>query len=96
MRRARRPLTGSRFIPLGTPLGCGQPPPRQAPPLAPVRVMMRWPEGAKMPEVGPHPKGLKAETGEIDPPPEDLGNVTEASPVTIQWMMSPIMWPQAG
>ena len=83
MKRAKRPLTGSRFTRLSTPLGCGQPPPRQALSLAPVRVTMRWPEGAKMPEVGPHPEGLKAETGEIDPPPEDLGNVAEASTVTI-------------
>ena len=57
---------------------------------------MRWAEGAKTPEVGPHPEGLKAKTGEIDPPPEDLGNIAKASPVTILWMMSPIMWPQAG
>ena len=58
--------------------------------------MMRQPEGAKTPEVGPHPEGLKVKTGEIDPPPEDLGNVAEASPVTILWMMSPNMWPRAG
>ena len=57
---------------------------------------MRWPEGVKMPEVGPHPKGLKAKTGGIDPPPEDLGNVTKASTVTILWMMSPTMWHRAG
>ena len=49
-----------------------------------------------MPKVGPHPGGLKAKTGEIDPLPEDLGNITEASPVTILWMMSPNMWPWAG
>ena len=41
-----------------------------------------------MPEVGPHPEGLKTETGEIDPPPEDLGNADEASIVTILWTMS--------
>ena len=58
--------------------------------------MMRWPEGAKMPEVGPHPEGLKAKTGEIDPQPEDLGNADRASIVTILWMMSPTMWPRAG
>ena len=58
--------------------------------------MMRWPEGAKMPEVGPHPEGLKAKTGGTDPLPEDLENVTEASTVTILWMMSPTMWPRAG
>ena len=57
---------------------------------------MRWPEGAKMPEVGPHPEGLKAETGEIDPPPEDLRNADEVSIVTILWMMPPAMWPWAG
>ena len=49
-----------------------------------------------MPEVGPHPEGLKAKTGEIDPPPEDLGNVAEASTVIILWTMSPTMWPWAG
>ena len=96
MRQARQPLTGNRFIHLDTQLGCERPPPRQALPLAPVRVMMRWPEGVKMPEVGPHPEGLKAETGGIDPPPEDLGNTNEASIVTIQSTMSPTMWPQAG
>ena len=96
MRQAKRPLTGSRFTHLSTPLGHGRPPPRQAPSLAPVRVVMRRPEGAKMPEVGPHPEGLKAETGGIDPPPEDLGNITDASTVTILWTMSPTMWPQAG
>ena len=58
--------------------------------------MMRWPEGAKTPEVGPHPEGLKAETGEIDPPPEDLENADEASIVTILWTMSLTMWPWAG
>ena len=58
--------------------------------------MMRWPEGAKMPEVGPHPEGLKVETGEIDPQPGDLGNADGASIVTILWTMSPTMWPQAG
>ena len=57
---------------------------------------MRWPGEAKMPEVGPHPEGLKAKTGEIDPPPEDLGNADEASIVTILWMMSLTMWPRAG
>ena len=57
---------------------------------------MRRPEGTKVPEVGPHPEGLEAEPGEIDSPPEDLGNVTKASTVTIQWMMSPTMWPRAG
>ena len=96
MRQAKRPLTSSRFTRLGTPLGHGWPPPRQAPSLAPVRVMMRQPEGVKMPEVGPHPEGLKAKTGGIDPLPEDLGNVAEASTVTILWTMSPTMWPQAG
>ena len=40
-------------------------------------------------EVGPHPEGLKAKTGGIDPPPE-------ASIVTILWMMSLTMWPRAG
>ena len=57
---------------------------------------MRWPGRAKVPEVGPHPKGLQARAGEIDPPPEDLGNVAKASLVAILWMMSPTMWPQAG
>ena len=49
-----------------------------------------------MPEVGPHPEGLKAETIGIDPPPEDLGNANRASIVTVLWMMSPTMWPRAG
>ena len=46
-----------------------------------------------MPEIGPHPKGLKAETGGIYPPPEDLGNANKASIVTILWTMSLTMWP---
>ena len=29
---------------------------------------------SEVPEVGPHPEGLKAKTGGIDPLPEDLGN----------------------
>ena len=49
-----------------------------------------------MPEVGPHPEGLKAKTGEIDPPPEDLGNTDEASIMTILWTMSLTTWPWAG
>ena len=57
---------------------------------------MRQPEGAKTPEVGPHPEGLKAKTGGIDPPPEDLGNADEASTVTTLWTMSLTMLPQAG
>ena len=57
---------------------------------------MRLPGEAKMPKVGPHPEGLKAETGEIDPPPEDLGNADEASIVTTLWTISVTMWPQAG
>ena len=62
----------------------------------PVRVMVRWLGGAKVPEVDPHPKGLKAKTGGIDPLPEDLGNAEEASIVMILWMMSLTMWPRAG
>ena len=50
----------------------------------------------KVPEVGPHPKGLKAKTGGIDPLPEDLGNADEASIAIILWTMSLTMWPQAG
>ena len=46
---------------------------------------MRWPEGAKMPEVGPHSKGLKAKTGGIDPPPEDLGNADVSNYVASGW-----------
>ena len=57
---------------------------------------MRWPGGEKVTEVGPHPEDLKAKTGGIDPPPEDLGNADEASIVTILWTMSLTMWPQAG
>ena len=49
-----------------------------------------------MPEVGPHPEGLKAKTGGIDPLPEDLGNADEASIVTTLWTISVTMWPQAG
>ena len=57
---------------------------------------MRQPGGPKVPEVGPHPEGLKAGTGGIDPPPEDLGNADEASIVTTLWTISVTMWPQAG
>ena len=57
---------------------------------------MGQPGGVKVPEVGPHPEDLKAETGGIDPPPEDLGNADEASIVTILWTMSLTMWPWAG
>ena len=47
-----------------------------------------------MPEVGPHPEGLKADTGKIDPPPEDLGNINEASIVTTLWMICLTTWPR--
>ena len=57
---------------------------------------MRQPGEAKTPEVGPHPEGLKAKTGEIDPPPKDLGNADEASIVTTLWMICLAMWPWAG
>ena len=46
--------------------------------------------------VGPHPEGLKADFGEIDPPPEDLGNADEASRVTTLWMRCLTTWPQDG
>ena len=49
-----------------------------------------------MPEVGPHPEGLKADTGETDPPPEDLGNADEVSIATTLWMRCPTTWPQDG
>ena len=54
---------------LDAPLGYERPPPSKAPPLAPVRVAVRWPGKVNMPEVGPHPEGLKADTGETDPLP---------------------------
>ena len=57
---------------------------------------MRQPGGVKRPEIGPHPEGLKAKTGKIDPPPEDLGNTDEASIVTTLWTISVTMRPQAG
>ena len=49
-----------------------------------------------MPEVGPHPAGLKADTGETDPSPEDLGNADEASIVPTLWMICLTTWPQDG
>ena len=49
-----------------------------------------------MPEVGPHPEGLKADTRETDPPPEDLGNADEASRVTTLWTRCLTTWPQDG
>ena len=57
---------------------------------------MRQPGEAKMPEVGPHPKSLKADTGEIDPPPKDLGNADGASIVTTLWTICLTTWPWAG
>ena len=58
--------------------------------------MRSRPGKTKMPGVGPHPEGLKADTGETDPPPEDPGNAGEASRVTILWMRCLTMWPQDG
>ena len=72
------------------------PPPSQALPLVPVRVMRSWPGKTKMPGVGPHPKGLKANTVETDPPQEDPGNAGEASRVMIPWMRCLTTWPQDG
>ena len=57
---------------------------------------MKLPEETETPEVGPHPEGPQAKTGEIDPTPEDLGNDAEASPVTTLWTVSANMWPWAG
>ena len=95
-RQTRQLLTGSRCTHLDAPLGYKRSPPSQAPPLAPVRVARRQPGRAKMPEVGPHPEGLKANTREIDPPPEDLGNADEASIATTLWMKYLTTWPQDG
>ena len=58
--------------------------------------MVRRPGGVKVPEVGPHPEGLKAKTGGIDPLPENLGNADEVSIVTTPLMISVTMRPQAG
>ena len=49
-----------------------------------------------MPEVGPHPEGLKTDNEETDPPPEDPGNASKASRVTIPRTRCPITWPQDG
>ena len=46
--------------------------------------------------VGPHPEGLKADTRETDPPPEDPENTGEASRVTILWMRCLTMCSQDG
>ena len=58
--------------------------------------MGRQPGKVKMPEVGPHPEGLKADTRETDPPPEDLGNADKAYRVTTLWTRCLTMWPQDG
>ena len=50
----------------------------------------------KVPEVGPHPEGLKADNEGTDPSPEDPGNAGEASRVMISWMRCPTTWPQDG
>ena len=70
--------------------------PSKAPPLGPVRVAVRWLGKGKVPEVGPPPKGLKANTGKTDPPPEDLGNADEVSRVTTLWTRRLTTWPQDG
>ena len=49
-----------------------------------------------MPGVGPHPEGLKADTRETDPSPEDPGNAGEAPRVTVPWMRCLTTWPQDG
>ena len=89
-RQTRRLLTSSRCTRLNVP------PPSQAPPLAPVRIMRRWPGKAKTPGVGPHPEGLKADTGETDLPPGDPGNAGEASIATTLWTRCLTTWPQDG
>ena len=95
-RQTRQLLTSSRCICLNTPLEYERSPPSKAPPLAPVRVMVRRPGKAKVPEVVPHPEGLKADTRKTDPPPEDLGNADEASRVTTLWTRCLTMWLQDG
>ena len=95
-RQTRQLLTGSRCTHLHAPLEYEQPPPSKAPPLAPVRAVVRQPGKAKVPEVGPHPEGLKADTRKTDPPPEDLGNTDMASRVTTLWTRCLTTWPQDG
>ena len=95
-RKTRRLLTGSRCTHLNTPLEYDAPPPSRAPPLVPVRVVRSWPGKMKMPGVGPHLEGLKADTSETDPPPEDPANAGEAYSVTILWMRCLTTWPQDG
>ena len=58
--------------------------------------MVRRPGKVKTPEAGPPPEGLKADTGETDPPPKDLGNADEASIATTLWTRCPTTWPQDG
>ena len=71
---------------------------RQMRPTAPQQwaPTPRRPGKMKTPGVGPHPEGLKANTGETDPPSEDPGNVGEASRVMIPWTRCLTTWPQDG
>ena len=92
--QTRRLLTNSRCTCLDAPLEYERPPLNKAPPLAPVRAVLRQPEKAKTPEVGLHPEGLKANTGKTDPPPEDPGNAGKAPRVMIPWTRCLTTWPQ--
>ena len=57
---------------------------------------MLRPRKVKVPGEGPPPEGLKANAGDIDPPPEDPGNAGEAPIVTTLWTRCLTTWPQDG
>ena len=72
------------------------PPPHQAPPPASARITRSWPERREVPEVGPHPKGLRIGKEGADPPPEDPGSADRLIPLTVSWTGWPTMCPQGG
>ena len=45
--------------------------------------MGTWLERWKVPEVGPHPEGLRTGNEGADPPPEDPGSADGVPPVTV-------------
>ena len=88
LRQDKLPPIGSRFTRPAIPRECALPVLALALPLPPHKerepVWLRAGEGLL-------PEHLPVLKGEIDPPPEDLGNAAEASPAPTPWKMSPII-----
>ena len=71
-------------------------PPSRAPPPVPARITRSRLEKRRVPEVGPHPEGLRAGNEGTNPPPEGPGSTGGVPPEMVSWTRWPTMWPQGG